>query len=107
MTMIVVTHEMGFAREVANSVYFLDGGVIEESATARRDLKHALVGTTEELSLESPLMVWNIDPSNLGTGLPLEGVRVLDLSRRARRTVVRDDRGRPRRRRHKGGGPRR
>jgi polar amino acid transport system ATP-binding protein len=31
MTMIVVTHEMGFAREVANSVYFLDEGVIEES----------------------------------------------------------------------------
>jgi polar amino acid transport system ATP-binding protein len=31
MTMIVVTHEMGFAREVANTVYFLDGGVIEES----------------------------------------------------------------------------
>ncbi len=26
-------------------------------------------------------MVWDIDPSNLGTGLPLEGVRVLDLSR--------------------------
>ncbi len=31
MTMIVVTHEIGFAREVANSVYFLDQGVIEES----------------------------------------------------------------------------
>jgi polar amino acid transport system ATP-binding protein len=31
MTMIVVTHEMGFAREVADSVYFLDQGVIEES----------------------------------------------------------------------------
>lgn len=31
MTMVVVTHEMGFAREVANSVYFLDQGVIEES----------------------------------------------------------------------------
>ena len=31
MTMIVVTHEMGFAREVANSVYFLDQGAIEES----------------------------------------------------------------------------
>jgi len=30
LTMIVVTHEMGFAREVADSVYFLDGGVIEE-----------------------------------------------------------------------------
>ena len=31
MTMIVVTHEMGFAREVATTVYVLDGGVIEES----------------------------------------------------------------------------
>jgi polar amino acid transport system ATP-binding protein len=31
MTMVVVTHEMGFAREVANSVYFLDQGIIEES----------------------------------------------------------------------------
>jgi polar amino acid transport system ATP-binding protein len=33
MTMIVVTHEMGFAREVANTVYFLDQGVIGESGT--------------------------------------------------------------------------
>jgi polar amino acid transport system ATP-binding protein len=31
MTMIVVTHEMGFAKEVADTVYFLDHGVIEES----------------------------------------------------------------------------
>ena len=30
MTMVIVTHEMGFAREVADSVYFLDGGIIEE-----------------------------------------------------------------------------
>jgi polar amino acid transport system ATP-binding protein len=35
MTMIVVTHEMGFAREVANTVYFLDAGVIEESGDPR------------------------------------------------------------------------
>ena len=35
MTMIVVTHEMGFAREVANRVIFLDDGVIaEENAPA-------------------------------------------------------------------------
>lgn len=33
MTMIVVTHEMGFAREVANRVIFLDGGVIAEEGT--------------------------------------------------------------------------
>lgn len=33
MTMVVVTHEMGFAREVANRVVFIDGGVIcEEKA---------------------------------------------------------------------------
>ncbi|MEU5153467.1 amino acid ABC transporter ATP-binding protein [Glycomyces sp. NPDC021274] len=31
MTMLVVTHEMGFAREVADRVLFLDGGVIVES----------------------------------------------------------------------------
>ncbi|WP_441525182.1 amino acid ABC transporter ATP-binding protein [Bosea sp. TAB14] len=30
MTMIVVTHEMGFAREVADRVLFLDGGVLVE-----------------------------------------------------------------------------
>jgi polar amino acid transport system ATP-binding protein len=35
MTMIVVTHEMNFAKEVANTVYFLDGGVIEESGDPR------------------------------------------------------------------------
>ncbi len=31
MTMIVVTHEMGFAREVANEVVFMDSGVIVET----------------------------------------------------------------------------
>jgi len=29
-TMIVVTHEMGFAREVAERVVFMDGGVVVE-----------------------------------------------------------------------------
>jgi len=32
MTMIIVTHEMGFAKEVANRVLFIDGGQILESA---------------------------------------------------------------------------
>jgi len=31
MTMIVVTHEMGFAREVANEVVFMDSGIIVET----------------------------------------------------------------------------
>ena len=33
MTMVVVTHEMGFAREVASRVLFLDNGVIAEEGT--------------------------------------------------------------------------
>lgn len=33
MTMVVVTHEMGFAREVANKVVFIDDGQILESGT--------------------------------------------------------------------------
>ncbi|MEU5527954.1 amino acid ABC transporter ATP-binding protein [Micromonospora chersina] len=33
MTMVVVTHEMGFAREVADQVAFLDGGVVVEVGT--------------------------------------------------------------------------
>ena len=33
MTMVVVTHEMGFAREVASKVLFIDEGVIQEENT--------------------------------------------------------------------------
>jgi len=35
MTMVVVTHEMGFAREVGDSLVFMDGGVIVEAGTPR------------------------------------------------------------------------
>jgi polar amino acid transport system ATP-binding protein len=38
MTMVVVTHEMGFAREVADQVVFMDGGVIVESGDPREML---------------------------------------------------------------------
>ncbi|MDN3057159.1 amino acid ABC transporter ATP-binding protein [Streptomyces sp. SRF1] len=40
MTMIVVTHEMGFAREVADRVIFMDGGVIVEQGTPHEVLDH-------------------------------------------------------------------
>ena len=33
MTMVVVTHEMGFAKEVATKVVFIDDGVVQEEAT--------------------------------------------------------------------------
>ena len=35
MTMIVVTHEMGFAREVGRSLVFMDGGVVVEAGNPR------------------------------------------------------------------------
>ena len=38
MTMVVVTHEMGFAREVADKVVFMDGGVVVESGAPREVL---------------------------------------------------------------------
>ena len=40
MTMIVVTHEMGFAREVGDSLVFMDGGVIVESGNPREVLSN-------------------------------------------------------------------
>ena len=40
MTMIVVTHEMGFAREVADRVVFMDGGVIVEEGTPTEVFDH-------------------------------------------------------------------
>ena len=36
MTMVIVTHEMGFAREVSNRVIFLDDGVIAEEGTPQQ-----------------------------------------------------------------------
>ena len=33
MTMVIVTHEMGFAREVGDRILFMDGGVIVEQGT--------------------------------------------------------------------------
>ncbi|MFI9414317.1 amino acid ABC transporter ATP-binding protein [Nocardia gamkensis] len=35
MTMVVVTHEMGFAREVADQLVFMDGGVVVEAGAPR------------------------------------------------------------------------
>ncbi len=36
--MLIVTHEMGFARKVANRVIFTDGGVILEDGTPENSL---------------------------------------------------------------------
>ncbi|MBU3826379.1 MAG: amino acid ABC transporter ATP-binding protein [Candidatus Anaerobiospirillum merdipullorum] len=48
MTMMVVTHEMGFARQVANRVLFMDGGRIIEEGTPEQVFAHAKEPRTQE-----------------------------------------------------------
>ena len=55
MTMVVVTHEMGFAREVATRVLFMDGGNIVEENDAEGVLRKSAESETEGFSVEGPL----------------------------------------------------
>ena len=48
MTCILVTHEMGFAREVADHIYFTDGGVIVEHGPPKTFFKEAKDPRTRE-----------------------------------------------------------
>ena len=48
MTMIVVTHEMGFARDVADRVIFMDGGVIVEQGTPEEVFDHPKHNRTKD-----------------------------------------------------------
>jgi polar amino acid transport system ATP-binding protein len=48
MTMIVVTHEMGFAREVADHAVFMDAGVVVEQGKPRDVLDHPREKRTQE-----------------------------------------------------------
>ena len=40
MTMVIVTHEMAFARNVADTIIFMDGGVIAEQGTPEEIFEH-------------------------------------------------------------------
>ena len=48
MTMVVVTHEMGFAREVGDRVIFMDGGQILEEGTPDQIFNHPQNPRTQE-----------------------------------------------------------
>lgn len=48
MTMIVVTHEMGFARDVADRVIFMDGGYIVEEGTPEEVFDHPKSDRTKD-----------------------------------------------------------
>ena len=47
MTMVVVTHEMGFAREVGDRVMFMEQGVIVEVGKPEQIFENANAGTYE------------------------------------------------------------
>ena len=48
MTMVVVTHEMGFAREVADRAVFMDGGVIVEEGSPKDVFEHPQQPRTQD-----------------------------------------------------------
>ena len=48
MTMIVVTHEMGFARDVADRVVFMDEGVVHEQGTPEEVFDHPKSDRTKD-----------------------------------------------------------
>ena len=54
MTMLCVTHEMGFAKTVANRVIFMDGGEIIEAERAGRVLQQPAVGPDQVVPQSDP-----------------------------------------------------
>ena len=47
-TMVIVTHEMAFARDVADTVIFMDGGVIVEQGDAKQVIEHPTQERTKQ-----------------------------------------------------------
>ena len=56
MTMVVVTHEMGFAREVASRVLFVDGGNIQEDAEPQEFFGNPKNPPSERIFIKSTVM---------------------------------------------------
>ena len=48
-TMVIVTHEMAFARDVADQVIFMDGGVIVEQGDPRQVINHPRMERTRQI----------------------------------------------------------
>ena len=48
MTMVVVTHEMGFAREVADRIFFIDSGIVTEEGTPEQIFRQPQNARTKE-----------------------------------------------------------
>jgi len=48
MTIVIVTHEMNFAKEVSDRIFFMDNGIIEEKGTPDEIFNHAKSERTME-----------------------------------------------------------
>ncbi|MGW0752315.1 amino acid ABC transporter ATP-binding protein [Streptomyces sp. NPDC002587] len=75
MTMMVVTHEMGFAREVADRVVFMDGGVIVEQGPAAQVVAHPLHERTRDFlhRVLHPAAAGTPAADGAGGGKPADG----------------------------------
>ncbi len=78
MTMMVVTHEMGFARKVANRVIFMDEGKIVEDFRERRVLRQPEIRTRQRFPRQNPALILTILAVH---GPPASGLILLLLQR--------------------------
>ena len=108
MTMVVVTHEMGFARKAANRVVFMADGQIVEEARARGVLHQPARATAPRTSWQDPHPLSPPEPRRQvpgPTGPPTTGGTdhddTTDDGRRGGRPRARPDRVRLRRPRHR------
>ena len=65
LTMLIVTHELKFARQVSNRVFYMDEGVIYEDGTTEQIFEHPIKEKTKKFIEQSRQFVLNIDPDNL------------------------------------------
>ena len=67
MTMIVVTHELGFAREVATDIVFIDQGIIIERAHSDEFFRNPREARTkqflQQITPEYNYVIWNTESS--------------------------------------------
>ena len=86
MTMLVVTHEMRFARDVSNRVFYMDEGIIYEDGTPEKIFDSPEKDRTRQFVhnlqvFEAELRRTEINEGDLGTGIEQFGYRHM-ISRR-------------------------
>ena len=82
MTMVIVTHEMGFAREIADRVFFMDDGILAEKGTPERDFLQSAEPADEGVFEQSFVLVLfrGFLPRNGARGLRPLGSKSSDLA---------------------------